>query len=265
MPGRCWIGTSGFSYPAWTPRFYPPSLAAGDRLRHYAKRLSSVELNNTFYRRPSAAAVAAWVAATPPDFRFAVKAQRGAVPRAFAAPPEPGLPFLTDPFRAFGGRLGVVLLRIPENVPRDDARLARLLGAWPTDLPLAVELADPSWVADETWAALRSVGASLVATDRPGPGGGDAGVSGGAPPGALPEPFTLRRTGSALYLRLRRPDYDAADLAAWADRLEPFLAAGDEAFVFFAHDEVGRGAELALAFSRALEMRLPGTTRPDRT
>ena len=37
-----------------------------------------VELNNTFYARPTAARIAAWVAATPPGFRFVVKAQRGA-------------------------------------------------------------------------------------------------------------------------------------------------------------------------------------------
>jgi uncharacterized protein YecE (DUF72 family) len=62
-----------------------------------------------------------------------------------------------------------------------------------------------------------------------------------------------------------RCTYDEAALAAWAARLEPFLAAGDEAFVFFAHDAVGHGAELGLAFSRLLEARLPGSTRPDRT
>lgn len=246
--GRCWIGTSGFSYADWAPRFYPPGLPAGDRLRHYGTRLSGVELNNTFYRRPSAAAVAAWVAATPADFRFAVKAQRGAIPRAFTAEPEPGFPFLTDPYRAFGGRLGVVLLRIPDVIHRDDQRLRRVLAAWPPDMPLALELVDPSWDVDETHDAVRAIGASLVATDRDDDD----------------EP-TLRRIGGPLYLRLRRADYDDASLATWADRLEPFLGAGDDAFVFFAHDAVGRGAELALAFSRAMDGRLPGSTRPDRT
>lgn len=207
-----------------------------------------MELNATFYRRPSEASVAAWVAATPPDFRFAVKAQRGAVPRAFAQGPEPGFPFLTDPYRGFGERLGAVLLRIPDVIQRDDERLREVLRAWPADLPLAVELVDPSWDVDETYDSLTTTGASLVATDRD-----DA------------EAPTLRRLGGPLYLRLRRADYDDDALGRWADRLEPFLSAGHDAFVFFAHDPVGRGAELALAFSRALEDRLPGTTRPDRT
>lgn len=207
-----------------------------------------MELNSTFYRRPSAAAVAAWVSATPTDFRFAVKAQRGAVPRAFATEPEPGFPFLTDPYRAFGERLGVVLLRIPDVIARDDERLGRVLAAWPRDMPLAVELVDPSWDVDETYAALAAIGASLVASDRDGA-----------------EAPTLRRVGGPLYLRLRRSGYDDDALAGWAARLEPFLVAGDDAFVFFAHDAVGRGAELGVAFSQALETRLPGSTRPVRT
>ena len=66
------------------------------------------------------------------------------------------------------------------------------------------------------------------------------------------EPPTLRRTGSFLYLRLRRNDYDDAELAAWAARIEPFLSAGDDVYAFFRHDEVGRGAELALAFREAV-------------
>jgi uncharacterized protein YecE (DUF72 family) len=61
-----------------------------------------------------------------------------------------------------------------------------------------------------------------------------------------------RRSGERapfLYLRLRRHDYTASDLADWAARLEPFVADGLDAFVFFRHDETGRGAELALEFA----------------
>ena len=139
------------------------------------------------------------------------------------------MPWLTGPYRAFGERLGTVLFRVPEGVRRDDAKLAALLAVWPADLPLTMEFQDASWHVDETFAALAAVGAALCATELP----------------EDDEPPTLRRTGPFLYLRLRRHDYSEADLAAWAARLEPFLAAGDDAFVFFRHDEVGRGAELA--------------------
>jgi uncharacterized protein YecE (DUF72 family) len=231
VAGRLFVGTSGFSYAGWAPRFYPAGSRAADLLPYYAGRLSAVELNNTYYASPSAAKVAGWLAATPADFRFSVKAQRGGSFRALQTDPAGSVAWLTGPYRAFGERLGTVLFRVPDGARRDDAKLAALLAAWPRDLPLTLEFQDPSWHVDETFAALAGIGAALCATE-------------------LPEdelPPTLRRTGSFLYLRLRRHDYSDADLEAWAARLEPFLEAGDDAFVFFRHDEVGRGAELALA------------------
>jgi uncharacterized protein YecE (DUF72 family) len=231
--GRLLVGTSGFAYPAWSPRFYPPGLKGDALLRHYASRLPAVELNNTFYQSPSESKVATWLAATPPDFRFSVKAQRGGSWRAMSGAPDPGLPWLTDPYRRFADRLGTVLFRVPDNVRVDHDRLRAMLAAWPRDLPLTVEFADPGWLVDETFALLRDASAVLCATEGPDD----------------PGPPTLRRTGPFLYLRLRRHDYPDGELAAWRDRLEPFLAAGDDAYVFFRHDETGRGAELAEALA----------------
>jgi uncharacterized protein YecE (DUF72 family) len=97
-----------------------------------------------------------------------------------------------------------------------------------------MEFQDPSWHVDEVFAALAAAGASICATDLPDD----------------PEPPAIRRSGPFLYLRLRRHDYSPTELTAWADRLQPFLADGLDAFVFFRHDEVGRGAELALEFAQ---------------
>ena len=233
--GRLLVGTSGFAYPAWSPRFYPPGLRGDALLRHYATRLPACELNNTFYRQPSAAAVARWLAATPAEFRFAVKAQRSGSLGAMAGDPVAKLAWLTGPLRAFGDRLGTVLLRVPDRVPPDLSRLRALLDAWPRDLPLTLEFQDPSWELDEVHGLLAAAGAALCATDLPD---GD-------------EP-TLRATGPWIYLRLRRPDYTLPELRRWADRLSPFLEAGRDAFVFFRHDDVGRGAELALELREAV-------------
>ena len=236
MPGRLRVGTSGFSYPAWAPRFYPAGLPSSRLLGHYATHLSAVELNNTFYRSPSPASIAGWVAATPPDFRFAIKAQRGGSYRALQVDPTTSVPWLTEPYRGFGERLGTVLFRVPDGVSRNDERLEALLDAWPRDLPLTVEFQESSWHVDETFAALERAGAALCTTELE----------------EDPEPPTIRRTGRFLYLRLRRHDYAQEELAAWAARLEPFLAAGDDVYVFFRHDEVGRGPELAVALAAAV-------------
>ena len=146
------------------------------------------------------------------------------------------MPWLTGPYRAFGERLGTVLFRVPDGVRRDDAKLAAMLAAWPADLPLTMEFQDPSWHVDETFAALAGVGRRAV-RDRAARGRGAADHPADR---AVPVP-------AAAPPRLRR-----AELAAWAARLEPFLAAGDDAFVFFRHDEAGRGAELAVELAAAL-------------
>jgi uncharacterized protein YecE (DUF72 family) len=230
-------GTSGFAYPGWAPRFYPPSLRQPDLLPHYATRLPAVELNNTFYARPTAAKIASWVAATPPEFRFVVKAQRGASVRALYADPTESVPWLTEALPGFGERLGAVLFRIDAKSARNDERLAGLLAAWPRTIPLVIEAPHPTWTADETFAALRSVGAVLCTTDLDDQD-------------ATPD---IRRTGPFLYLRLRRTRYDDAALDAWAARLVPFLDDGLDAYVLFRHDEDGTSAVHAERFAGRVE------------
>lgn len=241
-PGAFRTGTSGFAYPDWAPRFYPTGLADRERLAHYAGRLTACELNSTFYRRPTAERLAAWAAAVPDGFRFAVKAQKGATYRAMGGDPEGpagSIAWLTDGLAALGDRLGAVLFRIPDTTGRDDGRLAALLAAWPAETPLVVEARDPSWHVDETFAALRASGAALCATD----------ADGGPPP-------DLRVTGPLLYLRLRRADYPAADIDAWAARLAPFVADGRDVLAFFRHDATGESAIRALDLRAAIERRL---------
>jgi len=236
MSGRLLVGTSGFAYPGWAPRFYPAGTAAQELLPYYSSRLPAVELNNTFYATPPVARVEAWCAAVPESFRFSVKAQRGGSLFALLQDPAEALARLLPPYRAFGARLGTVLFRVPGQVRRDSAALERLLGAWPAEVPLAMEFQDPTWHVDETFARLAQAGAAVCLTDRP----------------EDDDPPIVRLTGQFLYLRLRRDDYGPAELATWAARLEPFLSDGRDAFVFFKHDPVGRGAELAVALRELL-------------
>ena len=245
MIGTLYVGTSGFSYPGWAPRFYPRGLRDDGLLRHYASRFPAVELNNTYYQRPSAARVAGWLAATPPTFRFVVKAQRGGSYRLYSGTAG-SAEWLTAPLRAFGDRLGAVLLRIPDQIRRDDPRLEGLLAAWPRDLPLVCELGHSSWHDDEVFDRLREAGAVLCPTALPGAD---------APP-------TLRLIGTFLYLRLRRHEYAPAEIEAWAARLVPFLEVGHDAFVFFRHDESGQATEFAAGLRAAVEGGLGWPDRP---
>lgn len=221
--GQALVGTSGFAYPDWAPRFYPPGIRPGDLLRTYAARLDAVELNNTFYVKPSPKAISGWLGATPADFRFCAKAQRAAAWRGLRDDPREPVTRLRDSFAPFGDRLRCVLLGVPDDMRRDDDALGRFLEAWPRSLPLAVELRHPSWQDDAVHDLLRGGGAALVATDTDDE----------------PVPPDLRRTGDFLYLRLRRSSYTWGELDAWAARLAPFLEDGMDACVFLRHDADG--------------------------
>ena len=242
--GTLRVGTSGFGYRGWAPAFYPAGTRDDGRLAAYSARLSAVELSTTYYRQPSPDQAAAWAARTPPAFRFSVKLLRTGVLRAYAGDPAETLAWLTAPLAAFGARLGTALLRIPADRPRDDARLAALLAAWPREVPLAVELQEVAWHVDEVFLIAGTAGVVVVCTetdDEPDP------------------PLTV--TGPFIYLRLRRERYGTADLDAWAARLEPFLADGRDAFVFFRHDTHG----MTPGYAASLAARLPGYAAGEET
>lgn len=244
MAGVLRTGTSGFAYPGWAPAFYPVGTRGDALLSAYAARLAAVELSGTYYRQVTAAQAAAWTARVPPWFRFSVKLLRTGSLRAYATDPAGTLPWLAAPLAAFGDRLAAALLRIQAGQIRDDARLERLLAAWPAGVPLALEAQDPSWHVDETHERLRAAAAVLVVTETD----------------EAPDP-PLTITGPFVYLRLRRTQYGTADLDAWAARLEPFLADGRDAFVYFRHDERGATPGYAAALAARLPRHAPGATR----
>lgn len=224
--GRLYVGTSGYAYRGWIPRFYEPGKASRRLLEAYARRLPAVEINNTFYRRPEPQLVEAWLRQTPDTFRFCPKAQRGTAWRAWSQQdPSDSFAWLTSSFEAFEERLGCVLLSAHGSLQRDDAALARVLAAWPEDMALAVQLPHPSWDADEVRRRVAEAGAAVVVHDW----------------NDRPEP-SLGGPGRFIYLRLRRFAYEPADLERWAGRLAQLLLDGTDVFAFFRHDEDGQMA-----------------------
>jgi hypothetical protein len=138
---RAYVGASGFSYPEWRGSFYPADAKPPEFLEHYARRLSAVELNNTFYRLPAEAQFERWAEATPPEFRFSVKAPRSI--SLFGRLDQVGT--LAERLAVLGPRLGPLLVRAHDDRPRDDGFLELLLDSLDPSFLVALDLRHPSW------------------------------------------------------------------------------------------------------------------------
>lgn len=230
MPApRFHVGTSGFSYDEWRPAFYPDDLKKDRMLAFYAERLPAVELNNTFYRMPSARMVETWAQQVPASFRFAIKATQRLTWTQKLVDCGELLGVLFRVLEPLGERLGCVFYQVPKWVRKDVAVLRDFLAHQPTGVRVAFEFAHASWFDDDALALLREHGAALVASDKD-----DA-----------PEP-DLHDTADWAYLRLRRAAYTDDDLRRWRDTL---IARGlGDVFLFFKHEDSCAGPALARRF-----------------
>src|ERR1700752_3956829 len=138
-----YVGTSGYSYKEWKGSFYPEKLAAKDKLPYYATRLSSVELNNTFYRLPQPEMVESWKSQVPDDFRFSVKASQRITHFKRLKDAEEPTQLLLENVSLLENRLGVILFQLPPNMKKDLDRLKSFLEALPESTPSAFEFRHP--------------------------------------------------------------------------------------------------------------------------
>ncbi|MBV8817967.1 MAG: DUF72 domain-containing protein, partial [Acidobacteriaceae bacterium] len=145
MHTRIHVGTSGWVYPHWKGRFYPDDLRARDWLAYYAARFDIVELNNTFYRLPTEAAVASWRESSPPQFRFAVKGSRFLTHMKKLKDPAQGLERFFSRADLLGRKMGPVLFQLPPHWEVNADRLQEFLEALPAGHRYAFEFRNPTW------------------------------------------------------------------------------------------------------------------------
>jgi uncharacterized protein YecE (DUF72 family) len=229
---RILVGTSGFSYAAWKGTFYPEDITAPRMLAWYAHRLPAVEVNNTFYRMPSARVLTTWREEVPAGFRFALKAPQRITHLKRLADVEQPVAYFWKVAAVLGMALGPVLFQLPPQMRRDVGRLREFLALIPDGAQAAFEFRHTSWFDDEVFGALADRGAALCVNQSED----------------LDAP--LLATGPIGYLRLRRPGYSGPELADWAARIraQPWHTA----YVFFKHEDEARGPRFALSLAAAL-------------
>ncbi|HYR54685.1 MAG TPA: DUF72 domain-containing protein [Myxococcaceae bacterium] len=230
---RTFVGTSGYSYKEWKGSFFPDDLPASKMLGFYAARFNTVEINNTFYRMPAPAMVAKWAEQVPEAFVFALKAPQSITHRRQLNDAGDAVAFFWKTARELGPKLGPVLFQMPPFFKKDLGRLRDFLRQLPEDCRAAFEFRHPSWFADDVYDVLKTAGAPLCLAD----------TDDEEPP--------LVATGSWGYLRLRRSGYDAEKLRTWVQRIrsQPW----ESAYVFFKHEDEGKGPQFAAQFNEALQ------------
>ena len=212
------VGTSGYAYKEWLGDFYPAKLRQADYLEHYAARLTTVELNNTFYRMPSVDAVQGWCSQVPERFRFAVKASRRITHLSRLANAAQPLDFLVERLGGFGAHLGCVLFQLPPTFRCNRERLEVFLNQLDGRLPSAFEFRHPSWLDESVFDLLRQHNAALCI--------GDPEDQANTPP--------CIATAHFVYVRLRKEAYSDVEIADWLARLSSLDA--ESTYVFFKHE-----------------------------
>jgi uncharacterized protein YecE (DUF72 family) len=233
-PGALHIGTSGWHYRHWVGPFYPPGTDSAAFLAFYAEKFGSVEINNSFYRLPDRATLAAWRAATPSGFVFACKASRFITHMKKLKDPEEATRHFFDAVTALEEKLGPILFQLPPHWHADPDRLAQFLAVLPQGFRVAFEFRDESWFAAPILRLLERHGAACCAYDLDG------------------RRSPVRVTANFAYVRLHGPDdpyrgrYDGRTLAGWARRLAGWQRSGLDAYCYFDNDEAGYAAGDAL-------------------
>jgi uncharacterized protein YecE (DUF72 family) len=229
MAMNLYVGTSGYAYKEWKGSFYPADLPAKRMLRYYAAHFRTVEINNTFYRMPVATLLESWANEVAADFRFVLKAPQRITHLQRLQDADDSVAYLLDVAATLDRRLGALLFQLPPSLKKDVPRLRAFLALLPPQTRAAFEFRHASWFDDEVFALLREHRAALCIADAEG----NLGVP-------------LVATADWGYLRLRRPDYDDAALTMWVKRVRE--QDWQQAFVFFKHEDAGRGPQLATRF-----------------
>ena len=224
-----YVGTSGYSYKEWKGSFYPEDLPDKEMLRFYAERFRTVEINNTFYRMPKASVLEGWAGEVGADFKFVLKASQRITHMQRLKDAGDSVAYLLKVAEVLKERLGPLLFQLPPYLKKDALRLKEFLQLLPRDRRAAFEFRHQSWFDAEIFDLLRDHQTVLCIAEAEND---------------LDIPFVS--TADWGYLRLRRPDYGDVELKDWAKRVQEQKWV--DAFVFFKHEEAGKGPAMGKRF-----------------
>jgi uncharacterized protein YecE (DUF72 family) len=212
--GQIRIGIGGWTFEPWRGVFYPDGLPHAKELSYAAERLTSIEVNGTFYRTQTPATFRKWASEVPADFVFALKGPRFAVNRRVLKEAGDSIKyFLNSGITELGDHLGPLLWQFAPTKKFDAADFGGFLELLPSEfdgraLRHVIEVRHDSFCSAEFIALLRQFTMPAVFTDH------------------ATYPNIADLTGDFVYARLQRGDdkvptaYPPKEITAWAKRLQ---------------------------------------------
>ena len=221
-----WVGTSGYNYPEWKGSFYPADLAAKKMLPYYAARFPTVEINYTFYRMPTEKLLAGWAEQTPSPYKFTLKAPRR-ITHDSRLKDLDAVTHFCEVAASLGDKLGTLLFQLPPFLRKDLAVFDAFLAQLPAGVRAAFEFRHVSWLDEEIFGRLADRNLAVCIADSE----------------KLSTP--VRIGADYAYFRLRDEGYQPDDIKRWADTIANSTASCRDVFVYFKHEESGKGPEFA--------------------
>ena len=178
--------------------------------------------------------VAGWNRDTPAGFKLTLKAPKRITHIAKLRDCAELLQYFLKTAATLGPKLGAILFQLPPYFRKDLAVLEEFLALLPAQLCAAFEFRHASWMDAEVFARLRARNLALCVADS--------------------EKFStpVEITASYGYFRLRDEGYTPEDLRRWAGMIRDSAAACDDVYVYFKHEEAGKGPQFARLLLEAL-------------
>jgi uncharacterized protein YecE (DUF72 family) len=270
MRGRIRTGISGWTYDGWRGTFYPPGLARSRELAYATSRLTSLEINGTFYSLQRPSSYSTWREQAPEDFVYAVKAPRFITHiKRLKHVETPVANFFANGLFRLREKLGPILWQLPPSLRFDPALMEDFLALLPRDtwaasalahghddkvegrceldpgakrrLRHAIEVRHESFRDPRFLEMLRRARVALVTADTAGKW-----------------PRFEEQTADFSYARLHgdvelyASGYTPSALRAWAGKFERWSRPGREVYVYFDNDVKVRAPHDAMALANLL-------------
>jgi len=215
-----YLGIGGWNFEPWRGVFYPKGLAHAKELAYAASKLTSIEINSTFYGSQKPESFRKWAREVPDGFIFSVKGPRFATNRRVLAEAGESIGrFLNSGVMELGDRLGPLLWQFAPHKKFDPTDFRAFLALLPAKhegqkLRHVIEVRHDSFLTPDFVTLLRDFNIGVVYSEHE----------------TYPE--IADPTADFVYLRLQKGQdtiatgYPKKDLDAWARRLETFAAGG---------------------------------------